>query len=547
MPVLPRRTRPLLLCLASFGAAATASAQQTGRDLALTFRSAIDGTEQPYRLYIPGAYDGTRPFPLVFALHGTGGNQNTLLDDKRFTVYALRDAAERRGVLLLSPHGRGTTEYRGLGETDIFEALADVTRRGYRVDPDRIYFTGQSMGGTGSAYLAMRHPDIPAAVVAFAPAYSFPWIIGNLLQLPSWWIMGAGDEEFYHLGVDPGISRLKARNAKNLRYLSMPGKGHEGPLEMFDQALEWLLQFRRDPHPKSYAFDIDTPLHGRAWWTTVEQIAEPGRMARIEARAESPHQVDFTLTNIAAMTFAPDPAVFDLSARLQVRVNGKRVFSGRLRDNEHLRVTPASAARIASAQTPPLASWRRHPVANAAEEIDMAGDESRLANWITDAMRAAIGADIALYNRRHYRGLPIPKGTVDIVDLIQCSRPFDQFLVTARLTGAAITEILDANTVDNERLVQLSGAKYRFDPAKPAGQRIVWTTLDPAREYLVAFEGQVPERETIFLAGRYRKLPFTLTQTPLTLALYGHAAKQKVILAPREGRVTRTVALDGRP
>ncbi|MCX6622096.1 MAG: 5'-nucleotidase C-terminal domain-containing protein [Acidobacteria bacterium] len=134
----------------------------------------------------------------------------------------------------------------------------------------------------------------------------------------------------------------------------------------------------------------------------------------------------------------------------------------------------------------------------------------------------------------------MPKGTVDIVDLIQASRPFDQYLVTARLSGEAIGEILDANVVDAEHLVQLSGASYSFDAGRRAGQRILSSTLDPRREYVVAFEGQVPERETMYLAGRFKRMPFTLTQIPFTLALYGHAAKEGSIRAPREGRVHRS-------
>ena len=44
-------------------------------------------------------------------------------------------------------------------------------------------------------------------------------------------------------------------------------------------------------------------------------------------------------------------------------------------------------------------------------------------------------------------------------------------------------------------------------------------------------------RETIRLAGRFGKLPYENTGVPFPLALYGHAAREKVLRAPREGRV----------
>src|SRR6185369_17475699 len=106
-------------------------------------------------------------------------------------------------------------------------------------------------------------------------------------------------------------------------------------------------------------------------------------------------------------------------------------------------------------------------------------------------MRAATGADLALYSALFYRGLPIPKGTVDVVDLVQCSRPFDQYLVTVRLRGSDIIGILDLNadpkklvrsdidTPGSGRVVQISGARYRFDALLPAGKRILQTDLEP--------------------------------------------------------------------
>ncbi|HWQ54093.1 MAG TPA: alpha/beta fold hydrolase [Bryobacteraceae bacterium] len=518
------------------------------QDLRLTYRSEIDQTDQPYRILVPAAYDGTRPFPLVFALHGTGGTEATMIDGPQYGKGALKRAAERSGALIVSPFGRGVTEFRGIGENDILSVLADVRRR-YRVDPDRIYLTGHSMGGTGSAYLAMRHPDVFAAAAPLAAAYSFPWLAANLKQVPSWWIMGAADDHYYHLGVDPGIARLRALGCP-VRYTNLPGKGHGGPVEDLEGVVAWLLEHKR-AHPREYVFEVDTPMHGRAWWTSVEAITEPGKMAMVKARAEGRGRARLELTNVAALAFVPDPDVFD--AAIEVTVDGTRVYNGRLSETQELGIT-GGPRRWKAAPRPrrerSLTAWRTNPVAEAPERLDMRGIEAPLANWITDAMRAATGADLALYNRQHYRGLPLPAGTVDMVDLIQASRPFDQYLVTVRLRGRDLVEIFDANipqpkkpdgrAVDApvaDRLVQLSGGRYTFDRSRPAGSRIVETDLVPDRVYTVALEGQVVERETMLLAGRFGKLDFRTTDVPFTLALYGHAAKQKRIVGRVEGRV----------
>jgi hypothetical protein len=85
--------------------------------------------------------------------------------------------------------------------------------------------------------------------------------------------------------------------------------------------------------------------------------------------------------------------------------------------------------------------------------------------------------------------------------------------------------------------VQISGADYVFDRRRPAGQRIVQSSLQPERRYVVALEGQVVERETMRLAGRFKRLRYTTTDSPFTLALYGHAARSGEINPSVEGRV----------
>jgi hypothetical protein len=51
-------------------------------------------------------------------------------------------------------------------------------------------------------------------------------------------------------------------------------------------------------------------------------------------------------------------------------------------------------------------------------------------------------------------------------------------------------------------------------------------------------EGQGGERQSMLLAGKFRRLDYRTTEIPLTLALYGYAAKTGKIVAPAAGRVT---------
>ena len=85
--------------------------------------------------------------------------------------------------------------------------------------------------------------------------------------------------------------------------------------------------------------------------------------------------------------------------------------------------------------------------------------------------------------------------------------------------------------------MQISGASYTFDQAGPKGSRLVDSDIDPTRTYQVALEGQVPDRQTIDLAGHEANLKYRRTDIPLRGALYAHALSTGKIEARAEGRV----------
>ncbi len=508
-----------------------------GQDVRLTHRSAIDGTDQPYRVYVPSSYDGSRSFPLVVAMHGTGGDENTLFDQP--TYGTLKPAAEKHGAIVVSPLARGVTEYRGIGEADVFEVLADVKKR-YRVDEDRVYLTGHSMGGTGAAYIALHHPDRFAAAAPLAAAYGWPWLAENGKHVPMLWIAGEKDAGFYHRGVQAGVDRMRALgNPVTLE--TIPGGGHSAPVQDFDRVFAWLLRHKRVARPAEFVFVADTPRHGDAYGISIREIEKPGAVARVTGRGADA-RLDLTLDNVAAIAVRPP------GPELALTVNGRRMFRGKVGAEEEVLVRGGKAVKQPRRVSDP-AVYRRTPVSTTSRELGMEGIEPELGNWIADALRTAAGADIALFNRQYYRGLPLPAGQVDVVDLIQANRPFDQYLVLADLKGSDILEILDANLDPGKALpmgadragasrqVLVSGMQYTFRRGAPAGKRIASSSLDPDRVYKVALEGQVVERETILLAGRFGKLDYRTTGVSFTMALYGHAARAGRIEPALEGRV----------
>src|SRR5262249_16876201 len=95
-------------------------------DLRMAYRSAIDNTLQPFRVFLPQGYGASRKYPLIVALHGATGDENTYLD--RYNTpdgkSLFKKLAQERGYVLATPNGRGPYGmYVDNSEKDVLEVI----------------------------------------------------------------------------------------------------------------------------------------------------------------------------------------------------------------------------------------------------------------------------------------------------------------------------------------------------------------------------------------------------------------------------------------
>jgi len=95
--------------------------------------------------------------------------------------------------------------------------------------------------------------------------------------------------------------------------------------------------------------------------------------------------------------------------------------------------------------------------------------ESALGDLIADSQRAATGADIAMMNSGGIR-TDLPAGPVTWGQLYAV-QPFGNILYTLKMTGQQIHDVLEQG-VGGKGALQVSGISYKWDPNKPAGDRI---------------------------------------------------------------------------
>jgi predicted peptidase len=149
-------------------------------------------TSLAYAVFVSSKVTSDKKAPLIIALHGLGGDPNTLMRGN------LLDLAEAGGYVVFAPAGYNPRGWYGipwtaarppgaaapkadpaaindppnltdLAEKDVMNILA-MARKEFNVDERRTYLMGHSMGGAGTLYLGSKYASNWAAVATIAPA-----------------------------------------------------------------------------------------------------------------------------------------------------------------------------------------------------------------------------------------------------------------------------------------------------------------------------------------------------------------------------------------
>jgi len=209
--------------------AAAPTGQRSGRGATIdprvqqrTYFFADTNEQLPYAVFVSSKVSKDKKNPLIVALHGLGGNQNTMMRANALQL------AEEGGYIMVGPMsynsggwygaparfgtgggrggpgapggangappagapqggpGAGRGPFANLpmvggtaitdpaklheaSEKDVMNVL-DMIRKEFNIDENRTYLMGHSMGGAGSIYLGVKYASIWAAVGAEAPA-----------------------------------------------------------------------------------------------------------------------------------------------------------------------------------------------------------------------------------------------------------------------------------------------------------------------------------------------------------------------------------------
>ncbi|MEO0205578.1 MAG: prolyl oligopeptidase family serine peptidase, partial [candidate division WOR-3 bacterium] len=272
---------------------------------AKTFVSNIDKSCQYYAVLPPNNHHPESTYALIMSCHGASVDARN-----QIKCYSPKDWAY---VVAPTNRRRYGFDWQDWGRLDFLEVLEDV-KKNFRINEDRVYLTGHSMGGHGVWHIGLSHPDLFAAIAPSAGWTNFqlyfPWFLQrseifaepeqikfrdmvlrednapvfleNALNLPVYILHGGADDN-----VPPIQGRMMSQYLKELGYdfvyNEVEGKGHWWDIDStpgvdcvdLKEMMEFLKDKKRNPYPESIVFKTSDIGHSnKAYWIKIDELEE---------------------------------------------------------------------------------------------------------------------------------------------------------------------------------------------------------------------------------------------------------------------------------
>lgn len=194
-----------------------------------------------YLLYLPKDYEKKASWPMMLFLHGAGERGDNLDLVKIHGPPKLIAAGKDFPFIVVSPQCRKDMWWEPIE----LVALLDEISSKYKVDADRVYVTGLSMGGFGSWRLAAYAPDRLAAIAPICGGGETYWT-KQFVHLPVWAFHGAKDTGVPLERSQAMVDALK-KNGGDPKLTVYPDAGHDSWTATYDnpEFYDWLLAQKR--------------------------------------------------------------------------------------------------------------------------------------------------------------------------------------------------------------------------------------------------------------------------------------------------------------
>jgi len=296
--------------------------------------------EEERGLYIVGGKTKS-PKGLFIGMHGGGVGEG----DAANSAAAFGSAASKFKWVGIFPEVLEKTEHgwTDSGTEEFVVDLIECVLRTWKVDPDRVYLGGHSMGGYGTWTLGAHHADSVAGLAPSAGAPTplldrggnqvgvIPGVIPSLRNVRLAIFQSADDPQ-----VPPEANRFAVEELGKARerfggfdyeYWEVEHNAHDLPPGGARELLEKIADAERDPVPPKVVWQTFLPWKRHFYWLWSEvPDGEALVVAELDREANA---IDVTVDGrLADLSLLLDDRLVDLEREVVVRVGGEERWRG---------------------------------------------------------------------------------------------------------------------------------------------------------------------------------------------------------------------------
>ena len=231
----------IVLVISTVPLFAQAADEQSGQQ-AKTFEKQIS-VKLDYLLFLPEGYsnDSDKKWPLMLFLHGAGERGSDVNKVKVHGPPKIVQTKKDFPFIVVSPQCPANSWWKPYELT----ALLDQIQKDYKVDPDRVYLTGLSMGGFGTWELASQNPQRFAAIAPICGGGN-PATARRMRDLPIWVFHGDADRTVPVAMSDEMVAALK-KAGNDVKYTRYEGVDHDSWTKTYanEELYTWMLSHKR--------------------------------------------------------------------------------------------------------------------------------------------------------------------------------------------------------------------------------------------------------------------------------------------------------------